>query len=141
VEDRQSVLAKIAKWRVTKAVAWAMENDRVPTIQQWWTWSFTTPPKLTIDDGRSLKEKMALYKDGHINSTAIMGELSTDYTETVTERVREEAIRLVAIREANNQYGVEIDPRSIRLITANEQPPKEDQSEETTQQEESPDGD
>ena len=141
VEDRQSVLAKIAKWRVTKAVAWAMENDRVPTIQQWWNWSFTTPPKLTIDDGRSLKEKMALYDKGLINATQILGELSLDLGETLKERATEEAKRLVAIREANAEYGVEIDPRGVRLITANEQPPKEDQPEETTQQEESSDGD
>jgi hypothetical protein len=118
-----------------------MENDRVPKIQQWWNWSFTTPPKLTIDDGRSLKEKMALYDKGLINATQILGELSLDLGETLKERATEEAKRLVAIREANEEYEVEIDPRGVRLITANEQPPKEDQSntnEETTQQEEEP---
>jgi hypothetical protein len=122
VEDRQSTLAKIAKWRVTKAVAWAMENERVPKIQQWWNWSFTTPPKLTIDDGRSLKEKMALYDKGLINATQILGELSLDLGETLKERATEEAKRLVAIREANEEYEVEIDPRGVRLITASEQP-------------------
>jgi hypothetical protein len=122
VEDRQSVLAKIAKWRVTKAVAWAMEEGRVPNVEQWWNWSFTTPPKLTIDDGRSLKEKMALYDKGLINATQILGELSLDLGETIKERVNEEVIRLVAIREANEANQVEIDPRSVRLVTASEQP-------------------
>jgi hypothetical protein len=116
------MLAKIAKWRVTKAVAWAMEEGRVPMVEQWWNWGFTTPPKLTIDDGRSLKEKMALYDKGLINATQILGELSLDLGETLKERATEEAKRLVAIREANAEYGVEIDPRGVRLITASEQP-------------------
>jgi hypothetical protein len=122
IEDRQSLLEKIAKWRVTKAVAWAMGNGRIPTSNDWWNWSFTKPPKLTIDDGRSLKEKMELYNKGLINATAIMGELSMDLGESINERVKEEAIRLVAIREANTEYSVEIDPRSVRLLTSNEQP-------------------
>jgi protease-4 len=121
VEDRQSTLEKVAKWRVTKAVAWAMANERIGQSDQWWNWGFTKPPKLTIDDGRSLKEKMNLYDKGLLNATAVMGELSTDFEETIIERVNEEAIRLVAIREANQNYKVEIDPRSIRLLTNNEQ--------------------
>jgi hypothetical protein len=128
VEDRQSILAKIAKWRVTKAVAWAMEKGRVPMVEQWWNWGFTTPPKLTIDDGRSLKEKMALYDKGLINATQILGELSLDLGETIKERVNEEAIRLIAIRDSNAANNVEIDPRSVRLLTASEQP----QPDETT---------
>jgi hypothetical protein len=65
---------------------------------------------------------MALYDKGLINATSIMGELSTDYDETIHERVREEASRLVAIAMAEAEYKVEIDRRSIRLLTASEQP-------------------
>jgi hypothetical protein len=122
VEDRQSTLEKIGKWRVTKAIAWAMENGRVPMSDQWYNWGFTKPPKLTIDDGRSLKEKMALYKDGLVNATSIMGELSTDFDESIDERTEEAAKLLVKIAEKNAKYGVEIDPRSVRLVTSNEQP-------------------
>lgn len=126
VEDRQSLLEKIAKWRVTKAVAWAMENKRVTKSPDWWNWSFTKPPKLTIDDGRSLKEKMALYDKGLVNATAIMGELSMDLDESIDERTEEAAKILVSIAEKNAKYGVEIDPRSVRLLTANEQPKPEE---------------
>jgi hypothetical protein len=91
-------------------------------VEQWWNWGFTTPPKLTIDDGRSLKEKMALYDKGLINATQILGELSLDLGETIKERVNEEAIRLIAIRDSNAANDVEIDPRSVRLVTASEQP-------------------
>jgi hypothetical protein len=128
VEDRQSTLEKIAKWRVTKAVAWAMENNRIPQSSDWWNWSFTKPSKLTIDDGRSLKEKMALYDKGLINATSILGELSMDLDESIDERTEEAAKTIISIREKNAKYGVEIDPRSIRLLTASEQP----QPDETT---------
>ena len=125
VEDRQTLLEKIAKWRVTKALAWAIANDRVPASDQWWNWSFTKPPKLTIDDGRSLKEKMALYDKGLVNATAVMGELSTDFDESIDERTEEAAKLLLKIAEKNEKYGVEIDPRSVRLVTSNEQPQPE----------------
>lgn len=125
VEDRQSTLEKVAKWRVTKAIAWAMENERISKSEQWYNWGFTKPPKLTIDDGRSLKEKMSLYDKGLLNATSVMGELSTDFEETIIERVNEEAIRLIAIQDANQKYKVEIDPRAIRLVTSNEQPTTE----------------
>jgi hypothetical protein len=122
VEDRQSTLEKIAKWRVTKAVAWAMENNRIPQSADWFNWSFTKPSKLTIDDGRSLKEKMALYDKGLINATSILGELSMDLDESIDERTEEAAKVIISIREKNAKYGVEIDPRSVRLLTASEQP-------------------
>jgi hypothetical protein len=122
VEDRQAILEKVAKWRVRKAIAWAMENNRIPQSSDWFNWGFTRPPKLTIDDGRSLKEKMALYDKGLINATSILGELSMDLDESIDERTEEAAKTILSIREKNAKYGVEIDPRSIRLLTASEQP-------------------
>jgi hypothetical protein len=65
---------------------------------------------------------MALYKDGLVNATSIMGELSTDFDESIDERTEEAAKLLVKIAEKNAKYGVEIDPRSVRLVTSNEQP-------------------
>lgn len=123
VEDRQSMLQKIAKWRVTKAIAWAMKEGRIPMSSDWYNWGFTKPPKLTIDDGRSLKEKMALYELGLINATQIMGELSTDHEENTNER-GEEVLRLaLKVKELNDQNpGLEIDKRDFRLVTPNEQP-------------------
>ena len=126
VEDRQSLLEKIAKWRVRKAIAWAMDNNRIPQSADWFNWGFTRPSKLTIDDGRSLKEKMALYDKGLINATAILGELSMDLDESIDERTEEAAKVIISIREKNAKYGVEIDPRSIRLLTASEQPQPEE---------------
>lgn len=135
VEDRQSTLEKIAKWRVTKAIAWAMKNDRIPQSSDWWNWSFTKPPKLTIDDGRSLKEKMELYDKGLINATSIMGELSTDYDESIDERTEEAAKLLLKIQEKNEKYTVEIDHRSVRLLTKSEKPqPEETETPNTTDQ-------
>jgi hypothetical protein len=126
VEDRQSMLDKIAKWRVTKAIAYAMEEGRLPKSADWWNWSFTHPPKLTIDDGRSLKEKMALYDLGLINATQIMGELSSDHEEAINER-GDEVLRLaIKVKELNDANpGLNIDKRDFRLVTPNEQPQKE----------------
>jgi hypothetical protein len=79
---------------------------------------------------------MALYDKGLINATAIMGELSADLDEALDERTEEAAKLLVKIAEKNAKYGVEIDPRSVRLMTSNEQtigakqPPSQPEQEE-----------
>jgi len=65
---------------------------------------------------------MALYDKGLINATSILGELSMDLDESIDERTEEAAKTILSIREKNAKYGVEIDSRSIRLLTASEQP-------------------
>jgi len=122
VEDRQAMLDKIGKWRLTKAIAWAMENDRIPKSDDWYNWGFTHPPKLTIDDGRSLKESMALYNMGLKNSTEIAGQMGMDFDEMLDERAHEVLLLEQKILDIEKLSGIKLDKRDFRLVTPNEMP-------------------
>lgn len=123
VDDRQEMIAEIAEWRVTKAIAWAMANDRIPKADDWYNWGFTKPPKLTIDDGRSSKEKLEKYRSGIINATDMIGEEGNSFEETLHQRGQEVVSMLRTIKqlETENPDIGPIDPRLFRLITPNEQ--------------------
>ena len=126
VKDRQSILDKIAKWRITRALAWAMSSGRIPQSADWYAWGFTKPPSLTIDDGRSSKEKIEKLKMGILNQTDLIGEEGKSMAEHLNERGEEIAMRELKRREMESKYQIEIDPRYFMMLTPNEQPPKEE---------------
>jgi hypothetical protein len=137
VKDRQSILDKIAKWRVTRAIAWAMSSGRLPQSQDWYSWGFTKPPSLTIDDGRSSKEKIEKLKMGILNQTDLIGEEGKSLDEHLNERGEEIAKRELKRQEMEKKYKIEIDPRYFMMLTPNEQPPTEETPIETTKEDES----
>lgn len=126
VEDRQSVLKKIAKWRTSKACAWAVSAGRLPKSADWWNWDFTRPAKLTIDDGRTSKERLEKFKAGIINQTDMIGEEGKSFDENLIERGEEIAAREMNRLEMEKKYGIEIDPRYYLMLTPNEMAPKEE---------------
>lgn len=137
VKDRQSILDKIAKWRITRALAWAMSSGRIPQSADWYAWGFTKPPSLTIDDGRSSKEKIEKLKMGILNQTDLIGEEGKSLDEHLNERGEEIAKRELKRREMEQKYKIEIDPRYFMMLTPNEQPPTEETPTETTKEDES----
>jgi hypothetical protein len=132
VEDRQTKIAKIAKWRITKAIVWAMANERIPQSSDWWNWSFTKPPKLTIDDGRTSKERLEKFKAGIINATSMIGEEGNSFDENLIERGEEIAKREMNRVAMEKKYGIKIDPRYYLMLTPNEMAPKEENSKDQT---------
>ena len=131
VDDRQSKLAKIAKWRVTRALAWAMANGRLPKSADWFNWGFTKPAKLTIDDGRTSKERLEKFKAGILNATDLIGEEGKSFEENLIERGHEIAQREMNRKAMEQEYGIEIDPRYYLMLTPNEQPPQPETPTET----------
>lgn len=126
VEDRQAKLRKIAKWRITKALAWGMANGRIPKSADWFNWGFSTPAKLTIDDGRTSKEKIEQYRIGAINLTDLIGELGGNFDEFLEKRGEEVMKRITKRKEIEAALGEDVDPREFQLLTPNEPAPKEE---------------
>ena len=86
----------------------------------WWKWDFSTPPKLTIDDGRVTKELEALWKIGAANMRDIVSMRGKTYEEHIRERAAEVALRKLAAAEAAELYGVPVDDREMAMLTPNE---------------------
>ena len=126
IEDRQDLLFYAAKRIVSYAVAKAQKRGDLPQSPDWYKWDFSTPPKLTIDDGRITKELETLWRMGAANMSDIVSMRGKTYEDHIRERAREVALRKLAKEEAEDLYGVEIEDREMSMLTPNEQPNQTD---------------
>jgi len=122
IEDRQDLLFYAAKRLVGYAVAKAVKRGDLPRSADWYKWEFSTPPKLTIDDGRITKELETLWKIGAANMSDIVSMRGKSYEDHIRERAVEVAKRKLIAAEVGAEYGVEIDDREMSMLTPNEQP-------------------
>ncbi len=120
IEDRQDMLFYAARRIVGYAIAKAQKRGDLPQSSDWWQWDFSTPPKLTIDDGRVTKELEALWKIGAANMRDIVSMRGKTYEEHIRERATEVALRKIAAAEAAETYGVPVDDREMAMLTPNE---------------------
>lgn len=120
IEDRQDLLFYAAKRIVGYAVAKAQKRGDLPASADWWKWEFSTPPKLTIDDGRITKELETLWKIGAANMRDIVAMRGKTYEDHIRERADEVALRKMAAQAASEVYGVPIDDREMSMLTPNE---------------------
>jgi capsid protein len=125
IEDRQDLLFYAAKRLVGFAVAKAQKRGDLPKSGDWYKWEFSTPPKLTIDDGRITKELETLWKIGAANMSDIVSMRGKSYEDHIRERAIEVAKRKIIAAEVGKEYGVEIDDREMSMLTPNEQPNNE----------------
>ena len=122
IEDRQDLLFYAARRIVSYAVAKAQKRGDLPQSPEWYKWEFSTPPKLTIDDGRVMKELESAYKLGFKSASDITAAMGKKYVDVVRSKAEEAAMRQVIIKETEEKYGVQIDAREIAMMTPNEQP-------------------
>jgi len=127
IEDRQDLLFYAAKRIIGYAIAKAQKRGDLPKSADWWRWEFSTPPKLTIDDGRITKELETLWKIGAANMRDIVSMRGKNYEDHIYERAEEVAMRKIAAAEMAKKYGVEIDEREMSMLTPNEKSSDEEQ--------------
>jgi hypothetical protein len=122
IEDRQDLLQYAAKRIVSYAIAKAQKRGDLPQSGDWFKWDFSTPPKLTIDDGRITKELETLWRIGAVNMREIVSMRGSTLENHFKDRAHEIALRKIAAKDAEALYGVEIDSREMSMLTPNEQP-------------------
>lgn len=120
IEDRQDLMFYAARRIASYAIAKAQKRGDLPQAADWWKWDFSTPPKLTIDDGRVTKELETMWKMGAANLRDIVSMRGKTLEEHYHERAKEIALRKIAARDAAIEYGVPVDDREMAMLTANE---------------------
>lgn len=120
IEDRQDLLFYAAKRIVGYAVAKAMKRGDLPQDPEWYRWEFSTPPKLTIDDGRVTKELETMWRMGAANMRDIVSMRGKTLESHLEERAAEIALRKLAAIEAERIYGVRISDREMAMLGAND---------------------
>jgi hypothetical protein len=123
IEDRQDLLFYAARRIIGYAISKMQKRGDLPPAVDWYNWDFSTPPKLTIDDGRITKELEALWKMGAANLRDIVSMRGKTLESHYQERAQEVALRKLAARDASDLYGVDIDDREMSMLTPNEMAP------------------
>jgi hypothetical protein len=120
IEDRQDLLFYAAKRIISYAVAKAQKRGDLPQSNDWWKWEFSTPPKLTIDDGRVMKELESAYKLGFKSASDVTAAMGKEYKDVIRQKAEEAALRQTIAIEIGAKYGVTIDQRELLMMTPNE---------------------
>jgi hypothetical protein len=103
-----------------------MKRGDLPQSADWYQWEFSTPPKLTIDDGRITKELEALWKMGAANLRDIVSMRGKTLEAHYTERAQEVWLRkhyAHSVADAlNATHGMKhtVSDREMAMLTPNE---------------------
>ena len=120
VEDMQSTIEKEARVIIGYAFKKLVKLSRVKDTADWWKWSFSKPPKLTVDDGRITKSNIELWRAGILNDEDLLNDMGKDHDEHFRSRFARAADKEIMFIEAQKSKGVELDERYKGMFTAND---------------------
>jgi len=120
IKDRQSLLMPVIERICAYAISVAIELGLLEFDKDFYRWSFSVPPSLSVDLGRDLKAVLESYKSGLINLTDYLQSEGKDLEDHITTRAIEEAKAILIRQEVEKQYGVVIDPLKMRLTSNSE---------------------
>lgn len=114
-EDRQSLLKPAALRIVNYALSKAIKNGLIPFDEDFYRWTFSTPPALSIDFGRDSGAIREEYRLGLRNLTDILEEQGKNLEDHLYQRATEEAQAILIRQEIEAAFNVTIDPLNMRL--------------------------
>jgi hypothetical protein len=115
VKDRQNLLTPFAQRVITYVISKAIKLGLLPIDEDFYKWSLSYPPFLSIDAGRDATAQREAYKLGLVNLTQICESEGRTLEQHLRERLNEEALSIKLRNEIEKEQGVEIDPRNVRL--------------------------
>jgi len=128
ISRRQRDLSRACR----RALAWAysvfVEQGNVPLLDHPFAWDFSTPPRLSVDDGRESKMEVDEWRAGLRNTGEITEARGITEEEFELARAHSVARRKVIARRVSEEYtkssGYEItvEDREMAMLTATETP-------------------
>lgn len=122
ISQRQRLLGYWAKRVAVYAYSHQATRGRLPVLRAPMSWSFTRPPRFTVDDGREAKAANEAYRLGRLNLRDLLETEGKTLEEHYASRVDEIVKMKLAIKAAEDAHGVQIDEREMRMLTPNEVP-------------------
>jgi capsid protein len=123
VEDRQALLMPVLLRIVNYAISKAIKLELLSFDKDFYRWTFSTPPFLSIDFGKDSSAIREEYKLGLRNLTDILAEQGKNLEDHLYQRAQEEALATIIRQEVEAQYRVPIDPLKMRLTSTSEYQP------------------
>lgn len=120
IEDIQDVTDRVATRAVGYAIAKAQKMGKLPQSADWYKWSFTKPAKMTVDDGRTGKTWVDMWRSGLVNASEYLGAKGIKLETHYQQRAEEIAKRKIIAAAVAKKYEVEIEDREMAMLTPNE---------------------
>jgi hypothetical protein len=120
IVSRQKTLKYAARRMLTYAYSVFRKTNRINQVDAPFSWIFSTPPILTVDDGREQQAMREGYKLGTINMTEIQASNGKPIDEFYRERAEEVSLRKRIAQEIADRDNVIIDDREMVMLTPNE---------------------
>ena len=120
IEDVQCTLERHARNIIGYAYQKLVKVGQAPATDDWWRWSFSKPPKLSIDDGRVSKAMLELWRAGLVSDDDMltdMGKDSSDYWRAKFMKSADKELEFIEVQAAK---GVKLDPRVKGMFTPND---------------------
>jgi hypothetical protein len=127
IVERQRLLGFLARQVTAYAVGFAQNKGKITRangspvfLSNPTRWSFSKPPRLTVDDGREDKALVEGWRAGTRNLTEVIEANGRDIEEFTRERANEIVLRKLIAAEVGAAAGVEIEDREMAMLTPNE---------------------
>ena len=129
IEARQSILRDVAYSLVTYALSCGITRGDIPAHEDYLNFEFSGTRSISIDLQRDSNARISEYNAGLRTLQDLISEEGKDWKQHGTDAIEEQAYLLMELDRIEAKYNLEgrIDPRSVRMLTPNEQAPtKED---------------
>lgn len=123
IEDVQSFVSMDIRRMTGYATKVLINLGALDDNVDWWRWSFSRPPKLSIDDGRVIKGLLDLHSRGLVSDNRILEDLGEDPDEYWAKKYEAAAQKEHQFNETQERMNVELDPRIKGIYSTNEQLP------------------
>ena len=134
VVRRYGILWHLAKRALPWAYSVFQAQGRVPRLQAPFSWDFSRPPRISVDDGREVKMELDQLRTGSMNLDEVLSARGIAEDEFIEARARSVFMRklkaMKVAEELNAKHGTEIviEDREMFMQTANEMPQPDTQN-------------
>jgi hypothetical protein len=119
IQDRQSLIRRVARRCVQYAVAKATKIGRIPANEAWWMWNFTLPQRITVDFGRDSKAEVMEVQNDLMDAAETVEARGVGPYELYLERLyRHKALKIKIKAQVEQEMGVEIPDEPTQPVAA-----------------------
>jgi len=131
VNSRQSVLRSAFRNALLYAVGQMIEVGELPFTQDWALWTFTTPPKFSVDVGRDRQNQREDLTVGSVTLTQIVNDMGGDTEAHLRTRAKDYKLALQVAEQEGVPVEVVYEPRAP-VHLANQVNQSQDQTDDNT---------
>lgn len=122
IEDLQCTLERHARRMIGYAYKKMVQTGSVSDSPDWYRWTFSKPPKITIDDGRVSKAMLELWRAGVVSDEDLLTDMGKDHDDFFRSKFAKAADKEIMFNDAQQAKGVKLDPRVKGMFTPNDTP-------------------